>query len=426
MKFKVSQILIPILFLTFSCNAILGYAFSNVLIGGIPINEILLVVSLLLINKELITIFKKYHVLLILLIWSVTFLVTSVAYGFLNKGIWALRDASHLIESFWVFVVIYVLERKKYNFTVLSFLKLIIIIYFIKIISLAFPEMLKGVFVISGLQSEIDLLASKNGLFIIFFMLFSLILITNKNKYFLVFLIITHLVLHQKRTMYIGLISSLFLYLLLFQFPLKTLINYFFKTCILLFFLFVVSMFSSLIGDLEIRKLVYNINPNRIFLKLMASTGSSEEFKSAADGTPLRIDFIVSNLKKSTSDIWIFFFGQGFGHSLTDFISDTENITREPHNSFLSVFARTGITGFLTWLLFHFIINFRAFKILSRYRFLISKNFDLCLLFVCFFTLNAMYLFSLVEPGFESPYLCINLYIIIGTIVYLNKKIQLN
>ena len=49
-----------------------------------------------------------------------------------------------------------------------------------------------------------------------------------------------------------------------------------------------------------------------------------------------------------------FLFGLPFGVSLTDFYNTQGMQTREPHNLYITIFARTGLIGFILFSILHF------------------------------------------------------------------------
>ena len=78
MKFSRKSIVTNILFFTFLANGILGYSYTNILIGPLPLNEILLLVTLFFINKDIIKIVLNYPIITPLLIWSLLYMIISV------------------------------------------------------------------------------------------------------------------------------------------------------------------------------------------------------------------------------------------------------------------------------------------------------------------------------------------------------------
>jgi len=425
MNFKKSHILTIILSFVFIGNSLFGHAFANIVVGFIPLNEILLGISLVLINKNIFSLIKRHKLIIPILCWAFLFLMMSVPIGLSQNGIWALRDATHLFEVFWIIIAIYALERNNHQNFLKKFLLCIPFFLLFKAVSILFKDNFQGIILISGVQGELDLLSSSAGIFVFFFMVLAFLFLQTKIKHriiaFISFLVI--LVLFQKRSMFIGVIIMVLLGTVLLKINSRKLIKYLAFSIISFFLLNFFSGISSQIltqNKIEIN----NMNPHRIFLRLMSSMGESKEFESSAKGTIQRLNWWNSILDKSLSSTSYFLLGRGFGMSLTDFY--TTNLVREPHNSYLSIYARTGLLGLSLWLFFHIRINFIAFQLLKKNHILIKKDFNLIILFICLLTLVPMYSFCFVEPGFESPYLCVNLYILLGVLIWAIKNVQIN
>lgn len=421
MKISKINLVSYIVLFTFFANAFLGYSYTNILIASIPLNEILLIITLILINKEVINILYRYPIVIFLVIWSLGYLLLSVPFGFMKYGIWAGRDATHLIEIWWLIVSIYLFERIDIKKALTKILKILFIFFIIKFIFILAGDSIKGIFVIHGAQGNIDLFGSKTGInLIIFIVLFSYLLKLYRSVFVLI-IILFFIAILQGRTIYIGLLSAIILYVLMNRFSILKVLKIFLGIILMLILLYSIS-FMTFLNDYT-RFGIESIAPHNILLHLLASTGNSEEYAASAHGTLQRVTWFLINWNRAMADSFVLFFGQGFGVVLTDF--STMNIVREPHNSFLSVFARTGLVGLTLWITFHVFINTKALMILSKYRKMIKYNIYLKYLFICFFTMQAMYWFSLVEPGFESPQTCINFYILLGLMVFLVKNLKL-
>ena len=76
-------------------------------------------------------------------------------------------------------------------------------------------------------------------------------------------------------------------------------------------------------------------------------------------------------LNDGLSSIKIFLFGKGYGITLTDFGIGYGVTVREPHNGFLSIFARSGIIGLSLFFWLHVVLIKNWF---SAYKFAVSNN----------------------------------------------------
>ena len=177
-----------ILFFTFLANAFLGYPYSNITIWTLPLNEWLLLVSLILIVPSIPNIVKTYPILIPILLWSVGYLTLSVPVGFSEYGIWAGRDALHLIEVWWLLVILFVLSRVDIRSEFTKATRVLFFLIMAKIVLLLFGDIVTGVLVIQGVQGEVDLLGSKIGSTVILFLVFWVSLRGNRENIFVILL----------------------------------------------------------------------------------------------------------------------------------------------------------------------------------------------------------------------------------------------
>ena len=167
---------------------------------------------------------------------------------------------------------------------------------------------------------------------------------------------------------------------------------------------------------------IEKISPVYLFSHLLSSFSivTSDTFAGGANGAYQRIDWLLLNWDRAVNNVNVFLFGQGFGPLLTDF--STTHAVREPHNSYLSVFARTGLIGFILWMFFHVYINTKVYLLLLGGKEKIRATFSFRILLSVFMSMHAMYWFSLVEPGFETPNSTIPFYILLGIMIFFIKK----
>jgi len=410
-----------ILLFTFLANSFLGYPYSNITLLMLPLNEWMLVISLILISPSIPNIVKTYPILIPILLWSVGYLLLSVPFGFAKYGIWAGRDALHLVEVWWLVVTLFVLSRVDVEYEVKRLINIILYLFIVKAATILLGDYAKGVFIIQGAQSEIDLFGSNAGFSLIVFLMLWMWVTKLKISAIVPILVLLFFAILQSRYMYVGLISSVFVYIFIKGFSLSIVLKSILYFVALIAILYGISNITFL--DEYTRFGIKSIAPDQIFQHLLSSTGKTdnENFSGAASGVGQRIHWFLMSWNMAVNDVFIFLFGQGFGPVLTDFNSG--NVVREPHNSYLSVFARTGLIGFIMWIFFHIYINIRIFFILKKNRNSIKNIFATQILLVAFMVMHAMYWFALVEPAFESPYASINFYIIISIMIYLMQNI---
>ncbi|WP_415303189.1 O-antigen ligase family protein [Candidatus Pelagibacter sp. Uisw_101] len=187
-----------------------------------------------------------------------------------------------------------------------------------------------------------------------FFAFYSYLFLDSNNKkfiYFLFFLIFS-LILLPKRMIYIWYISA-FLYLIFID---KKNINFTFK----LLSVFIVFYIIDLIGFFSIFK-VKGINFFDFFKSHLLSTIPTFEINNIDDffvGTQSTVSWRIDKWTMTISNVMAtfntFLFGLPFGVSLTDFYNTQGMQTREPHNLYITIFARTGLIGFILFSILHF------------------------------------------------------------------------
>ena len=105
-------------------------------------------------------------------------------------------------------------------------------------------------------------------------------------------------------------------------------------------------------------------------------------------------------------------FGVGFGAPLVDFISDTGQPIRQPHNSSLNVFGRLGLLGLSIWLLFLFTSMKRLWIAAHQETRITGVSCPLPLWFFAFAVLGL--LDSLVQPYFEFSHSAVPFFFLMG------------
>lgn len=405
-----------IVFFSFLMNSFFGYVYMNITIAGIPINEILLVTGLLFCSPLMPIVLSKFPVIKPILFWSILF-VPFVLWGITKYGMWALRDASQLIEVWWIPLSIVAFYQIKEN-DLKKYLNLFVILAIGKII-IQFIG-LAGLFIIRGLHRDLDLFeSSSTGMVFIANILFWGY-VTGIHKHLIVIPIyVLGIVLGQSRS---G-IFSIILMSLVYLFITKVKLNLILKMSSFIFIL--VLAYSLLINIPQLSehaKFKKLLTFEEYYELMLSTTGESDTFEGSAAGVEQRKSWENEIFKKANESISVLFTGQGFGMELTDLIGEEGNPVREPHNSYLSVFARSGIFGLIIWLAFHLSLNYKIIGFLYRNSELIKQNFKVKYLFVCYLSLINMYVIALTQPGFENPYWAVPAFIVIGGIIFIHKK----
>ena len=172
-------------------------------------------------------------------------------------------------------------------------------------------------------------------------------------------------------------------------------------------------------GDVQLEGRVGNLGLNTVVDQLLSISGGEHGLQSGAFGVRQRAEWREKCLGLWSSDLETMVFGVGYGMALTDFTTiGTEGntvVVREPHNSFLSVLVRTGLVGFVPWVIFLGGMLWQTLRLAAR-----QRNIDPgeAAYHHWLFLLIISYLITaLVEPIFEMPNLAVFLYFLLGTIL---------
>ena len=411
-----------IIFSVIGLNIIINYGISNmgVSIGGIliTVSEGLLIIGLIRMiayKNELLFLKKKYIWMVILFL----IFIIRIPFDFLKYGSFAIKDGSHFIDMLFFFVVISEIEiLKKYNGNHIKFAKKFIeismIFAWIYFLTLPFRfEILEISPKYSGIQSQISIFGSYVNLHI-WVLIYSCINsyrliyknVTISKKIFMHIQIVTSLLYFIFNTSRVNIVAMIVLgtfYILVLK---STIFKYVMSYTILS--IIMISLAIALGFEILVDGQILSLDYVKGFFLSMIGKG---EFEYMTDGVYKRIDWYKSILEVGVSNIGIFVFGQGFGMPLTQFVSAQGTIVREPHNTFMSLFGRTGLLGVIIW---SKIIFGQLYKYVRR--FYSSKNeYSFSIITMIIFCL----IVSLVEPFFESTFSSIPFYSLLGIWIYL-------
>jgi hypothetical protein len=146
----------------------------------------------------------------------------------------------------------------------------------------------------------------------------------------------------------------------------------------------------------------------------ISGTGSAD-VEGASAGVSLRINWwrhIFEQLKSSPQTM---VFGLGYGIPLTSFQGRTA-ITREPHNSYISVIGRLGLAGILVWTLMQVSLYYswwRSFRLCRRMGWTSDQVNLLILMIFCLMTLVE----AIGEASMEVPFYAIPYYFFFGVVL---------
>ncbi len=146
------------------------------------------------------------------------------------------------------------------------------------------------------------------------------------------------------------------------------------------------------------------------------------QVQGAAEGVPLRISWwrhIIAQLEASPRNM---VFGLGYGMPLTTFMG-RDAITREPHNSYMSVIGRLGVSGMTMWGLMQialYVSWWRSFRLARAMGWSVDRNNLILLVIFCLLTLIA----ALGEAAMEVPFWAIPYYFFFGVALRYGRRMR--
>jgi hypothetical protein len=381
---------------------------------GIPIGEIVLVVSLLSTNifATLTRMAKEVWLLPVLAWWALSLL--RVIYDVPSGGAWAFRDAAQAIESLYLIVGFWLVNKPERMHYFLRWLKSLL--PWLGVYGLLMPFAYK----LQTYSPHLPGMAedTSNALFfqiintpemlvwVSFWLLIDHPLRTktlSARNLWAALLLALGVGLAQSRTIYIEvLVIGAALILLRKKFAARW-------GAILLFGVFAIGFIT--VAGIQIKGRMDRTVSLSFIEQHFAAIGGhaeSEALEGAASGVPQRYDWwanILDQLKSSPSKM---VFGLGYGVPLTDFHGNNGALVREPHSSYMSVLGRLGISGLTAWILMQFALYaswWRSYRLSLRMGWTqVQTNLLLLFIFELLILLDAMGEDSLEKPFYIIPY----------------------
>ena len=401
---------------------LLNYGFMQVRVV-LPLAELLLLwflisTSLLIVLKRMATVFPVFFYLA----W-VVYAVMMALFDSLNYGLWALRDASNAIESLFVLVgfSIFISSEVRERF----FRGVPVFFYVVLGYSLFYPfaaelrSFSPYVIAPAGYPSAIFFNYVNTSILLLVCSVF-MFLYPHEHRFLQRFgsaiggfIIVFTVVFFQARTVYVQLAFLLILFAIIRPSVYRWV--YFAVALSIFVFAFLSSIGVSVVGRLgEEISLVFLKNH---FLAIFGI--EAEGVVGAAKGVFQRIDWWGNVIDKWTSSYSSFLFGVGFGIPLTDFVLGNGALVREPHNSYLSIFARTGLIGGALWVVFQLFLYYSWLKAYIKARKMGALKLEVVLLlFFVYFVL--ILILAMGEDGFEKPYNTMPYYLLFGIVLRVN------
>jgi O-antigen ligase len=387
--------------------------------SGLPIGEMVLMMYLVTINYSgVLGRLSQTVAILPFMVWW-TFGLGRAMFDFTQHGAWALRDAAHVLESLFLLVgFVFAGDPKSFDrfFGWLPKLLAISVIYGllypirVEIWNLS-PTIMSG----SGYPAPIlGSMANTPQLMImaaIYLMLYrSDRLLANVVA---VLIIGYTLAIFQARTLYLIMIA-VFGFIVFYR---RSTISNLSLLVILSGFLLAL---VALVGLHVEGRLGADFGPGFLVAHFLAIFGicdpSYPGVCSAAEGVDQRLEWWTKIYDSMIKDPFSLLLGLGYGLPLTDFHGASGAEVREPHNSYLSVIARTGIVGVICWTIMMAELLRRWHNTFMRCRLLRWREGENRLLVLMVFFI-CTWVLALGEDGFEKPYNIIPFYFFWGIVL---------
>jgi hypothetical protein len=407
-------------------NLILGWAFSQLGPGGIPINELVLLGCLAAINIGVVLAEMRTVIRLTpFLVWWV-FCIGRAVLAVPEYGLWALRDASQALDSLFL-IVGFTFARKSDNierlFRWLPALLAVNTIY--TIVGLHFktqtldlsPHLTTAngeTIPIFGVYATCDVMLLWAAMYLI---------ITGFGRaaswkiMLAAALVCWTIVIVQVRTTYTQLVAMLVVIAFFRPKAVGQLLSF---VPVMIIVVALISMLGlKVIGNRgEFSLSFFSAHIAAVF---GVSDGADSVAEAAASGNDERLQWWTDLYQKLTADPITLLTGLGFGFPLVPFHGITGVQVREPHNSLMSVFSRSGLIGLSAWFWMHVELFscsakcFHASRRLSTWR-----EWQNCVLVLLTFVVLVL-VGAMGEDNMEKPYFAIPYYLFWGVLVGLSS-----
>lgn len=381
-----------LLFLVVFSNFFFGYSFQNLTIGFFPIVYvfllILLIISKLSLNLKILNHLGLLNIFLLYLIYN----FSKLFLNYLEYGLIAIRDATFVLDS--IFLLTSLTFFSSIEITIKKILRICFLYSFLFIVFWFIRDS-----VISLSPTITSPLGSKSSLFFNFstinitcgfFAFYSYLFLNSKNKkfFYFMFFFVFSLILMPKRMIYIWYFSA-FLYLIFID---KKNINFAFKLFSIFILFYLIDLFGFLSFKINEIDFFSFFKTHLLSLFINYELNNADIFFTSTQSTvSWRIDAWMTTITNVTKSYSSFLFGLPFGVPLTDFYNSLGMLTREPHNLYITIFARTGLIGSILYIVFHI----KIFKILymtyKKSLHLEDKNLNK---FIILFTIYVLFIYG--------------------------------
>lgn len=415
---------VRVVMLLLTLYVILNYGFMQLRLppataSGVPIGEIVLILALASINHTatLGRLAATVYLGPFLLWWAYGIgraLIDAQIHGF-----WALRDAVHAIESLFLVVGFAMVARPELLERVFAWLPRIAVLgvfYGLSVqINWLVWDLSPVVMTSTGLAITLIGIYSNTYIVMIFAAAWLIILHGHRVRANLaaIFVLGYAVFVFQARTAYL-IVLAMFAFLALHR------RSHFGSALIGLYVLFLVAAALPVFGIAIHGRLGEAASLDFVvqhFLAIFGITGEQTgAIASAADGVGLRLRWWRTIFERLLARPLDLVTGLGYGIPLTDMGTIAGTPVREPHNSYISILARTGLIGAIAWTWMHLLLLGAWRRAVRLAREEARPRLEAHLLLIMIFFI-ALWVLALGEDGFEKPYNTIPYYVLWGVVL---------
>ncbi|HLJ62517.1 MAG TPA: O-antigen ligase family protein [Stellaceae bacterium] len=408
---------------------ILGYSFMLLRVPpvdfGAPIGEVLLLIFLLSTNLPLFLdrLGKTIPLTPLALFWGLA--SVRLVVGFASYGMWALRDASHFLNSLFILVG-FVLAGNRENWEKLwRWFPMMLIVASLYSFTFIWGEAIRaGSPTLSGASGQLvpifGVFASGANVLLVTAIYLMVDGEASKRRWSLPFAMAClafAFIIFQARTTYFQLVVLMALLFLYRRGAMPRLL--------ILAPVFFVAVAIIMVFDFKIPgRIADQISFGFFFDHILASFGisGSEDVSGAAYGVDQRLSWWRDALGRLFSDPVSTFTGLGYGIPLVQNFVNAEGVAvREPHNSIVSVLSRLGVLGLTAFLALNLVLFRAGVQCMAQMRRRGWRQWEDRLL-VMFAYFAVTFVMALTEDAFEKPYLTIPYYAFWGFVLRLHYE----
>ena len=150
--------------------------------------------------------------------------------------------------------------------------------------------------------------------------------------------------------------------------------------------------------------------------------GGGQQTRDAAEGVDLRLSWWIEIHHNLLRNLQTWFFGLGYGMPLTSFRGISDDIVREPHNSYISIYGRLGVLGITLFLLYLATILRETIRLIELSRRTGATDlYVIAMTLFCFFGVHIIY--AVAEGGFEVSFIAVPFYTFSGIVVAMRQNV---